>query len=598
MFRRHAGGGAHGGAEGAKPEMDRTVPRTGSEEIELYIRTYYSLLRSTADVQIRTLEETHASMGSSLHPDVRAAHPDISAFIYSALRLPSCITEVERVILGQSQRVFLERGIGNVEEWTPVWALARRRRSFFDGEGTLASYIGSRSDIDDILPILTAFQIEWNKLHLLLRSERAKRFLQDPVDGDAGTATLAGGIGIELEDLDRLQQVWGADFWPLLRAIARQPKRFRVRLLAGSLNEYRRATQMWWENVERACPDLAQRPAYFVSSNTHSIANLMSGFAGRQEAELLRFLEQGDGSALQSEWQAIRADEIPSSRENFLYYLLKTYEEGPHGEALKAARLEAERTVGFQRILSEHSFDVEVQVLRLDQLNPERLDPRLRRADLDLLQQSEAVIINIDYPLGMAAYEILSYVATRLGSIRGIYVMGKAATLNGVIGDVMIPSVVHDEQSQNTYLFENCFTAADVVDELIYGSVLDNQKSVSVRGTFLQTPRYMNVFYREGYTDIEMEAGPYLSAIYELHRPKLHPTNEIVDLHGLPFDLGLLHYASDTPMGKGRNLGAGSLSYYGMDPTYATSVAVLRRILDIELAAIRSRQGALATAQS
>ena len=36
--------------------MDRTVPSTASEEIELYLRTIYSLLRSTTEVQIRTLE--------------------------------------------------------------------------------------------------------------------------------------------------------------------------------------------------------------------------------------------------------------------------------------------------------------------------------------------------------------------------------------------------------------------------------------------------------------------------------------------------------------------------------------------------------------
>ena len=40
--------------------------------------------------------------------------------------------------------------------------------------------------------------------------------------------------------------------------------------------------------------------------------------------------------------------------------------------------------------------------------------------------------------------------------MRGIYVMGKAATLNGRVGDVMISSVVHDEHSLNTYL---CATA-------------------------------------------------------------------------------------------------------------------------------------------
>jgi len=92
----------------------------------------------------------------------------------------------------------------------------------------------------------------------------------------------------------------------------------------------------------------------------------------------------------------------------------------------------------------------------------------------------------------------------------------------------------------------------------------------------------MDVFYREGYTDIEMEAGPYLSAVYEMYRPKRHPVDEIVYLQHLPFDFGLLHYASDTPLSKGKNLGASSLSYFGMDPTYATSLAILRRILRLE----------------
>jgi hypothetical protein len=43
-----------------------------------------------------------------------------------------------------------------------------------------------------------------------------------------------------------------------------------------------------------------------------------------------------------------------------------------------------------------------------------------------------------------------------------------------------------------------------------------------------------------------------------------------------------LHYVSDTPLSKGMNLGSQSLSYFGMDPTYATTLAVLRRILSQE----------------
>ncbi len=114
--------------------MDRRVPRTGSEEVELYMRTYYSLLRSTADVRVRSLEEVHANMGSSLHPDARSTSPDMSALIYSSLRLPACIVQVNSVVLGQSQEVFLEKGIGDMEAWTPAVARARRRRCFYDGK--------------------------------------------------------------------------------------------------------------------------------------------------------------------------------------------------------------------------------------------------------------------------------------------------------------------------------------------------------------------------------------------------------------------------------------------------------------------------------
>jgi hypothetical protein len=54
--------------------------------------------------------------------------------------------------------------------------------------------------------------------------------------------------------------------------------------------------------------------------------------------------------------------------------------------------------------------------------------------------------------------------------------------------------------------------------------------------------------------------------------------NEIINLYGVPFELGIINYASDTPLSKGRNLGAGSLSYFGMDSTYAASLAILRKI--------------------
>jgi hypothetical protein len=46
--------------------------------------------------------------------------------------------------------------------------------------------------------------------------------------------------------------------------------------------------------------------------------------------------------------------------------------------------------------------------------------------------------------------------------------------------------------------------------------------------------------------------------------------------------LGIIHYASDTPYTQARTLGARGLSYFGMDSTYAGSLAILRRILSLE----------------
>ncbi|HZU87432.1 MAG TPA: hypothetical protein VFF78_08105 [Anaerolineaceae bacterium] len=562
--------------------MERTVPSTASEEIELYVRTVYSLLRSTTDVQIRTLEEVHGGMNSSLHPDARKNFPDPSAFIYSLLRLPPCMPQVKSVILAQTQNVFARGGYPGMENWEPVSARARRRRCFFDRKETLACFIASRSDIDDVIPTLTAYQIEWNKLHDSLKRRPSTLDWSDVEQDPAAFSTLAEVLEMSVEDLARLRMVWGADFIPTMQTVAAHKCSLRVRLLSGSLNEYWRATHAWWANIARAFPQVLERPVYFVSSNTHSLANLISGFALQYKDELVAYVEQSGNTELMEEWKEICAGNVPSSLENFLNYVLKKYQTTTEGQRLVQLQREHELACGITRIPAEHSFDVETQVIDLSKLRAEFFDPRINGQDWTFLQCSNALILNIDYPLGLAAYNLLTKIAEQAGAVLGIYVMGKAAMLNGVRGDVMIPNVVQDEHSSNTYLFANAFCAQDVAPFLMYGTVLDNQKSVSVLGTFLQNARIMDVVYREGYTDIEMEAGPFLSAVYEMVRPKRHPVNEIVTLYGAPYDIGILHYASDTPLSKGKNLGAGTLSYFGMDSTYATTLAIVRRILQQE----------------
>jgi hypothetical protein len=581
--------------------MDRAIPSRGNEEIELYIRTYYSLLRSSSDIRVRSLEETHCAMDSSLHIGADTPIPDVSAFVYSVMRLPQCLPRVRLVLMGQSDEVFDRRGYPQVEKWEPVTSHSRRRKMFFDGKSTLAAFIASISDIDDLIPLLTAYQIEWNKLHerlvdtpILGRIE-AHVTGQQPLEPDE-VGDVANTLSISADDFVKLEAAWGDALWLNLLQVGKQRQDMAIRLLAGSLTDYRRATDGWWHTISQEIDlylesDLFYRPVYFVSSNTHSLVNLLSGYAMAIEDKLAAFLEEVNPENLWRYYRRLKADSEQDDLKNLLYYTLSKYlHHGDPGEqAVKVQVMrDYQRECGLLHVENPLYLDVAAQVIDLKSLQPERFDRRIHIEGLDELRASDAVIVNVDYPLGMAAYQIFSQVAANLGELQGVYFMGKAATLNGQVGDVMIPNVVYDEHSQNTFLFKNCFLASDVAPYLSEGSVFDNQKAVTVRGTFLQNKDFVSIFYKEGYTDIEMETGPYLSGVYENIYPKRYPTNEIVNLFiNAPYDIGVIHYASDTPYSRRQTLLSKSLSYFGVDASYAASIAILRRILGQEVATLR-----------
>jgi hypothetical protein len=553
--------------------------------LDLFQRTYHSLLRSSGEIQVQALAEPYAAFEPSLHIGVRDATPDLSALTYTSLRLPACIDRVRLVLLGQSHEVFARHGFGDVLSWEPVSAPGRRRKLFWDGGEQLAALIASPSDVDDLLPMLTAFQIEWNKLHTLLNEPEQVDALERVAVGnspnDFESSRVLAALRLDGAELRRLHTIWGEhNTAERLLGIARWRKRMAVRMLGGSLMDYERATLRWWWHIERALPglDLRDRSVYFVSSNTHSLVNLLSGFALRNTGELLAYIRRPQHAPLLAEYEKIVAEQVPSSLENFFYYVQKKYQSDPASSTLFARRAEEERELGIHRVPSRFYVDVDAQVIEVARLDPARIDPRLRPDLVPELRDSNAVIVNIDYPLGLAAFHILKILGRSVGSLQGVYVIGKAATLNGKIGDVLIPSEVYDEHSGNSYSFRSCFAAADVAPYLAHGSVLDNQKAVTSRGTFLQNAAFLDACYRDFFTDVEMEAGPYLNAIYEHTFAQRHPHAETVSLLRPPFDIGFLHYASDTPYSKGHNLGARNLSYFGMDPTYATSLAAARRI--------------------
>ena len=569
--------------------------QAGKRDVELYIRTYNTLLHSSGNINLKALIQAHYNIDSSLHPDARKPYPDMSAFIYSVLRLPASINDCTLVLLGQSEEVFQRQGF-LVKQWQAVTSSARRRKWFYDGKETLAAYVASVSDTDDIVPTLVAFQIEWNKIFYWLNQDpTTMQLLETQVDQHSPVfaeicKVLRQRLHIAVDDWQRLEVIWGDCLWQKLHEIGQQRKNFKLRMLGGSHVGFVKATHKWWAPVNTLLDTLGKgdRPVYFVSSNTHGLLNLLSGFVLNHEDELIQYALSGADPYLTSECRKLQEGKVPGNWQNFLYFVSRGWRRTPAGKEAAYNRLQEAQDHGIWHVDARYGLEIDAQIFELAKLRPTLLDPRCRMPHLDQLVKSDAVVLNIDYPLGMAAYRMLREILENLSQVHGIYILGKAATLNGSIGDVMISNIVLDEHSLNSYSLDNAFKAQDVQPYLIYGSVFDNQKAVSSKGTYLQNRQYLDFYYQANYTVVEMESGPYLHAIYEDQYLTRYSMQEHIHFRHLPYELGILHYASDTPYTRGKNLGAGSLSYFGMDSTYGCTIAIARRIFERELGFIKS----------
>src|SRR5690606_5232677 len=139
--------------------------------------------------------------------------------------------------MGQMDDVFHRAGYP-VDEWQPVRARARRRKFFFEAEtGTLAAFVASVSDIDDMIPCLTTLQIEWNKIHQKLNNGQVQVALlnydeKSSTDLPALLSAVREALELDIEDFDKLGQVWqGPNLIKKFQWAAQQAMDWRVTVL-------------------------------------------------------------------------------------------------------------------------------------------------------------------------------------------------------------------------------------------------------------------------------------------------------------------------------------------------------------------------------
>ncbi len=130
----------------APPGDERPAARR--DEVELYVRTYSTVLRTSGEVRLRAFEPAHRNVDPSLHPGASSTSVDSGALIYAVNRLPAVVYAVERVVLGQLPEDFAQALGASIEDWQPVQAPARRRQWHYDGARTLGSRSLSFEGVD------------------------------------------------------------------------------------------------------------------------------------------------------------------------------------------------------------------------------------------------------------------------------------------------------------------------------------------------------------------------------------------------------------------------------------------------------------------
>jgi hypothetical protein len=548
--------------------------------IELHVRSYRSALKSTLEVTINSLANSQLNMHSTLHPfgdDPQKI--DISAFSYSLLRLPNIVEKTKKIIVGQNLDIFKQAGFSNVENWPKVAAQARRRFTKYNKDVKILAYFAaSISDIDDLTNTLIAFQTEWNKTHNLLKLHYKT---YQSLKNDLKNEKIGNKLKLPKDEWQNIIDALGKNWKLRLKRIYSDSLNLKIQLLASSWMNYTKTTQKWWKNIAKTvAPNfhISHQNIYFVSSNTHSLLNIYTGFALKHQDQIISLVKT-DHPDLYQKWQQIQKKESFLDPKDFIYFAFRYFINHPQFQDIFKAY---QQKLGIISIPNETDLDIDVQLFPIKNLVKSKfLDPRIKIKRPQKIANSKALIFNIDYPLGFSAYHVLTETMENVKTIKGIYILGKAAVLNGEIGDIQIPRLVFDEHTQNSYIFKNCFNTYFPFTNN-QGSILTNQKAVSVLGTFLENKALLDTYSKNNLTVIEMESGPYLSAVTEATYDQQAPKNTIIDLNNAPFDIGIVNYTSDTPYSGLQTLGTSNLGLNGIEPVTLGSLAILQRIINLE----------------
>lgn len=504
---------------------------------------------------------------------------DVDALLYTTARLPEDVHLVREVLLQKS----VSAEFASLPGIEPLRTLSRRRASFRIGPETII--IVAREDITEILDlvsILTSYYIEASKIHRMLHGHLLEdiRTLNNSgaerssVAFNRLMARLVFEFGTTEEQLELLDEKWNGKLFERLQYIGEHLPNIHVRLHkgfhAGTLPS-RGPARSWakriTDHVSRLSED-TDRPIHIISSNTHSTVNVLSSYARLHSDKVL---EWGRANSRDEDSRNIIESHINTDQHtNLIYYLLKGYlRTQPHLMEQKQAE---DAQIGITVLPDVFMVGIDCQVIDLCRINFDLVDERLEYNRERILKE-RPIIINFDYAFGEQAGTIIEELILSFRKrIRSFSIMGKAGTVVGERGGIMIPSYLLQQGRNDIYDIPNGnqLCKEDFKDVAFRSQVHVGGPMLTVLGTVLQNHSMLRE-YKEvwGILGLEMEGIPYMRKIHQCY--KLGYLREDITVN-------VGYYASDVPLVPGETLSR-ELSFAGVDATYGINIAILNKLL-------------------
>lgn len=298
---------------------------------------------------------------------------------------------------------------------------------------------------------------------------------------------------------------------------------------------------IWSDQIKEVINEkgIGNRPLHIVSSNLHSVMNVLYAYA------------------------AVSEKPKPSKSETIYDFFTRIRDR-------KSEIVQFAKEHGLVDIKDNSGTNIDCQLIDTTRIESIPFHPDLK-IDPKIFKEKQPVILVMDYAFGTQAFELMETLLKPYQNqkidIGSISIMGKAGILTGSKGDIMLATAHVCEGFSDNYIVENDMVESDFDPDVnVFSGTM-----ATVVGTSLQNRDILEMF-RDNWNAVglEMEGGHYQKAINAAIIKRYIPKN---------IKTRYAYYASDNPLETGSTLAAGALGSEGIKPTYMITKIILEKIL-------------------